>query len=143
MYKDNRPTLLHTSVFWGSSQLQSLSLTFKTKKRQPSYRKSGNMKITKLDGHKGQGKVSILEKKNFGKSGQKLPKRRYQWFIVQLQIFCPGLFCPALSGKTNFPTTCPSVIQTAIFWHFSELQSLFTKISIKQTEVQHEAWNLC
>ena len=101
------------------------------------------MKITKLDGHKGQGKVSILEKKNFGKSGQKLPKRRYQWFIVQLQIFCPGFFCPALSGKTNFPTTCPSVIQRTIFWHFSELQSLFTKISIEQTEVQHEAWNLC
>ena len=50
--------------------------------------------------------------------------------------FCPVLFCPALSGKTNFPTTCPSVIQRTIFWHFSELQSLFTKISIEQTEVQ-------
>ena len=62
---------------------------------------------------------------------------------MQLQIFCPGLFCPALSGKTNFPTTCQSVIQRTIFWHFSELQGLFTKISKEQTEVQHEARNLC
>ena len=97
------------------------------------------MKITKLDGHKGQDKVSILEKKTSGRVVKNYPKGDINYFLCNYKFFCPGLFCPALSGKTNFPTTCPSVIQTTIFWHFSELQSLFTKISIKQTEVQHEA----
>ena len=101
------------------------------------------MRITKIRWTHRLRQSLLPREKNLGKSGQKLPKRRYQLFFVQLQTFCSGLFCPALSGKTNFPKTCPSVIQRTIFWHFSELQSLFTKISIEQTEVQHEAWNLC
>ena len=69
------------------------------------------MKITKLDGHTGWGKVSFLEKKTSGRVVKNYPKGDINYFLCNYKFFCPGLFCPTLSGKTNFPTTCPSVIQ--------------------------------
>ena len=71
------------------------------------------------------------------------PKGDNNDLLCNYKFFAQCYFALHYLEKTNFPTTCPSVIQRTIFWHFSELQSLFTKISIEQAEVQHEAWNLC
>ena len=85
------------------------------------------MKITKLDGHKGQGKVSILEKKNFGKSGQKLPKRRYQWFIVQLQIFAQCYFALHYLEKQTFLQLAQASFKQQYFGIFQNFKVFLRK----------------
>ena len=85
------------------------------------------MKITKLDGHKGQGKVSILEKKTSGRVVKNYPKGDINDLSCNYKFFAQDYFALHYLEKQTFLQLAQASFKEQYFGIFQNFKVFLRK----------------